>query len=175
MSSSTVTLSWSASTGAASYEAAVRDVVSGVLVVDTVVSGTSYTASLTSGRQYRWNVDACNTAGCSSYTGLLYFQTPTSLTVPATPTNPSPGTTSSPGPTTSSSTVTLSWSGSTGATSYEAAVRDVVSGVLVVDTIVSGTSYTASLTSGRQYRWNVDACNAAGCSTYTGVLYFRTP
>jgi hypothetical protein len=54
-----------------------RDFGSGTLVVDaSVSSGTSYVASLSAGKQYRWNVAACNTAGCSAYTTVLYFQTP---------------------------------------------------------------------------------------------------
>src|SRR5687768_15478230 len=62
---------------------------------------------------------------------------------PATPGNPSPGSTSSPGPVTSSSSVTLSWNGSSGATTYGVGVRDMGTNVLVVDTNASGTSYTA--------------------------------
>jgi len=76
MGSSTVTMSWSASSGATSYSFGVRDMISNQLVVDTTTSGTSYTASLSAGRRYRWNVAACNSVGCSSYTTPLYFQTP---------------------------------------------------------------------------------------------------
>jgi len=148
------------------------------LVVDASPTGTSYTASLTAGRQYRWNVAACNASGCSSYTTVLYFQTPTPIVatpIPATPTGTSPGSTSSPGPTQSSSTVTLSWGGVSGVTYYGLGVRDMTTNALVVDASPTGTSYTASLTAGRQYRWNVAACNSAGCSGYTTPLYFRTP
>ena len=302
LSSSTVTVSWNASSGATFYGLGIRDIASGVLVVDTNVSATSYTASLTSGRQYRWNVAACNSTGCSLYTTVLFFQTPSAgfdltgtaaltstyssgqsgilvpvsvfrsggplpttasyvlarlywstnatwdgadtqlwesngstpdfpvsvlnssgsksvnatiaipsvsagtyyvilvtdptnffaetneannaaayavtigatVVAPATPTNPSPGTLTSPGPTLSDSTVTVSWSASSGATFYGLGIRDIASGVLVVDTNVNSTSYTAALTAGRQYRWNVAACNNAGCSLYTTVRYFQT-
>src|SRR5206468_819098 len=141
-SSNSVTLSWSASSSATSYGLGVRDIASGVLVVDTNVSGTSYTASLSAYKQYSCSVNACNTADFSSYTALLPFPTPTPYTalVRSTPTNPSPGSTSSPGPTTSSNSVTLSWSASSSATSYGLGVRDIASGILVVDTNVNGTS-----------------------------------
>lgn len=76
-----------------------------------------------------------------------------SYALPATPTGTSPGSTSSPGPTMSSTTVSLSWSSVSGATYYGLGVRDIATGVLVVDTNVSGTSYSASLVSGKQYRW----------------------
>ncbi|BCS34401.1 hypothetical protein TBR22_A36310 [Luteitalea sp. TBR-22] len=176
--SSSVTVGWGASSGAANYGLAILDVSTGALVVDTYVTGTSYTASLSSGRTYRWNVAACNSAGCSSYTAVLYFTTPTSgstPTKPATPTGPSPGSTSSPGPTAGSNSVTVGWGASSGAANYGLAILDVSTGALVVDTYVTGTSYTASLSSGRTYRWNVAACNSAGCSSYTAVLYFTTP
>ncbi|HSW29416.1 MAG TPA: hypothetical protein VLH75_08055 [Longimicrobiales bacterium] len=176
-SSNNVTLSWSASAGATSYSFGVRDMGTNTLVVDvTNHTSTSYTANLSSGRQYRWNVSACNSAGCSSYTTPLYFQTPSAVTIPPTPGNPSPGSTSSPGPTLASRTVTLTWSASSGATSYSFGVRDMGTNTLVVDiTNRTGTSYTTTLSAGRQYRWNVSACNSAGCSSYTTPLYFRTP
>jgi uncharacterized protein YegP (UPF0339 family) len=174
-SSSTVTVSWNASSGATSYSIGVRDMTTNALVVNTTTTATSYTAALTSSGQFRWNVAACNSAGCSAFTTDLYFQTPSSVTIPGSPTNTSPGTTTGPGPTQSSSTVGMSWSASSGATYYSLGVRDLTSNVLVVDTTTSSTSYSAGLTSGRQYRWNVAACNSAGCSSFTTDLYFQTP
>ncbi|MEK6371190.1 MAG: fibronectin type III domain-containing protein, partial [Acidobacteriota bacterium] len=248
-----------------------------VLVVDTTTSNTSYTASLGAGTPYRWNVAACNSTGCSSYTTVLYFQTPVTaslpsapqnlsaspgngqvglgwnapasnggasitsyrvfrgtnssntlivtsggcaslgavlgctdtgltngqsyyyivsavnsagqgppsngatatptapVTVPATPLNPSPGSTSSPGPMQGSTSVALSWSASNTATYYSLGVRDMNTNGLVVDTTTANTSYTASLSANTPYRWNVAACNSAGCSSFTTVLYFQTP
>src|SRR5205085_449099 len=175
--STTVTMSWSASSGATSYGIGVRDMVTNTLVVDTFTSSTSYQASgLTAGRTYRWNVAATNSSGSSAYTTPLYFTTPSATAIPPTPTNPSPGTTTSPGPTTASTTVTMSWSASSGATSYGIGVRDMTTNTLVVDTFTSSTSYTASnLTAGRTYRWNVAATNSAGTSAYTTPVYFTTP
>ena len=116
--------------------------VTNVLVVDTNTSSINYTASgLVAGRTYKWNVAASNSAGTSAYTTPLYFTTPAA--VPATPANPSPGSTSSPGPTTASTTVTMSWSASSGATSYGIGVRDMVTDTLIVDTTTTSTSYTA--------------------------------
>jgi uncharacterized protein YegP (UPF0339 family) len=173
--STTVTLSWNPSSSATYYSVGVRDMSTNTLVVNTTTTATSYSASLTSGKQFRWNVAACNSAGCSSFTTDLYFQTPTTITIPAMPTNTSPGATSSPGPTQSSSTVTLSWNASSGATYYSLGVRDMTTNALVVNTTTSGTSYSASLTSAGRFRWNVAACNSAGCSSFTTDLYFQTP
>jgi len=176
LSSSTIGLSWGTVSGATYYSLGVRDMNTDVLVVSTTTTSASYTASLTADSQYRWNVAACNSTGCSAYTQRLYFQTPPdAVPIPAIPTNPSPGTVSSPGPTTSSTSVTLSWSAPSGATSYGVGVRDMNTNLLVVSTTTTSTSYTASLTAGGQYRWNVTACNSTGCSSYTTSLYFQTP
>jgi subtilisin family serine protease len=174
-SASTVSLSWNSSSGATYYDLGVRDMVTNQLVVDTQISGTSYAAGLSAGKPYRWNVAACNASGCSAFTTPRYFQTPASTPVPPTPGNPSPGSTGSPGPTTSGSTVSLSWNSSSGATFYDLGVRDMVTNQLVVDTQVSGTSYSANLSPGKPYRWNVAACNTSGCSSFTSHRYFQTP
>ncbi len=173
--SSTVTMSWSASPGATYYDIGVRDIATGALVVDTTTANASYTATLTAGKAYRWNVAAGNATGLSSYTTVRYFQTPTVVVIPATPTNPVPGTASSPGPIQASSTVTMSWSASPGATYYDIGVRDIATGALVVDTTTANASYTTALTAGKTYRWNVAAGNATGLSSYTAVRYFQTP
>ncbi len=172
-SSSTVALDWSNSSGATYYDLGVRDMATNQLVVDTQVSNSAFTANLSPGKPYRWNVAACNSSGCSSFTTARYFQTPAA--VPAVPGSPTPGSTSSPGPTTSSSTVALDWSNSSGATYYELGVRDMATNQLVVDTQVSNSAYTANLDPGKPYRWNVAACNASGCSDFTAHRYFQTP
>ena len=171
--STTVTLSWSGTSGA-TYEVAVKDVAAGTYIDDTTVSSTTFTASnLSPGKQYVWNVDACNGSACSNFAPAIYFQTPASA--PAVPTSLSPGTSTSPGPTTPSTTVTLSWSGTSGAT-YEVAVKDVAAGTYIDDTTVSSTTFTASnLSPGKQYVWNVDACNGSACSNFAPAIYFRTP
>jgi pimeloyl-ACP methyl ester carboxylesterase len=173
VSSSTVGLDWSNSSGATFYDLGVRDLVTNQLVVDTQVSNSAYTANLEAGKPYRWNVAACNASGCSAFTAQLYFQTPAAI--PGVPANPTPGSTTSPGPTVSSSTVGLDWSNSTSATFYDLGVRDLVTNQLVVDTQVSSSAFTANLEPGKPYRWDVAACNSAGCSSPTADRYFQTP
>ncbi len=176
LADTTASLSWNSVASATYYAVAVRDLNSGELVTDTTLAGTSYDLNLIAGKQYRWNVAACNSAGCSAYASPLYFKTPGIIvTIPAVPTGTSPGTTYTPGPTMSGNSVTLSWNASSGATQYGLGVRDMTTNTLVVSTTVTGTSYTANLIAGKQYRWNVAACNSAGCSNYTTPLYFQTP
>jgi hypothetical protein len=78
LSTSNVTLDWSASSGATSYGVAVRDLTTNLLVVDTTTSSSFFTVFLNAGRPYRWNVRACNSTGCSGFTTALHFQTPSS-------------------------------------------------------------------------------------------------
>ena len=100
-------MSWTASAGATSYGIAVRDMTTNLLAVDTTTTSTSYTAILTAGRTYRWNVAAVNSAGMSPYTIPLYFTTPGGPPLPPTPENPIPGSINSPGPVMSSNMVVL--------------------------------------------------------------------
>src|SRR5207237_9282814 len=99
--------------------------------------------ALVSRPSYRCNVNAPTSPTRRSYE-LLIAQTPSAMAVPATPTNPSPGTTSSPGTTQAGTSVTMSWSASSGATSYGIGVRDMVTSTLTGDANTSSRSYTAS-------------------------------
>lgn len=96
-------------------------------------------------------------------------------TPPAIPTGLTPGGTASPGPTLTTLAPVLSWTAVSGATQYGVAVRDLSTNTLIVDTTVTGTSYTASIVAGRAYRWNVNACNSSGCSSYPSAVYFTAP
>jgi hypothetical protein len=171
-----VTLNWTASSGATSYEV-YRNGAKIYPSSGTYTGTTLYNnAGLTSGQTYSYYILAKNSAGSTQSNTINVGPMPSApVTIPATPSSPSPGSTSSPGPTQASSTVGLSWGGVSGATYYDLGVRDIAANVLVVNTTTTGTSYTASLTAGKQYRWNVAACNTAGCSSYTTVLYFKTP
>lgn len=116
---------------------------------------------------------------------LLGLLVPSVHAAPAMPTGTSPGSINSPGPMLPSGAVGLSWIGVSGPVYYDLGVRDLTTangydpGMLVVDTTTTGTSYTASLKAGRQYRWNVAACDypmyPRSCSAYTTPLHFQTP
>lgn len=185
---SSVTVQWNAVSGATYYDVGVRDIDANAMVIDQQVrDATSVRVPLTAGRRYRWNVAACNSAGCSRYTSLLYFSaanaqtttpqttTPTTPTAPpSTPTGASPGDSSGPGPSYTGSSVDIRWNAVSGATYYEVGVRDIDANTMVIDQQVRGaTSLRVPITAGRRYRWNVAACNSAGCSRYTSLLYFN--
>ena len=183
-SGATVQLEWRTATGAVEYDLGVRDMTTNQLVVDRRVGDTSFRARLEPGRAYRWNVRACNAAGCSAFTAPLYFRTPGGeppppsqprASVPAMPDDPSPGSASGPGPIERNLTVRLNWDNVDGADEYDLGIRDMTTNRLVEDRRVGSSSFSARLEPGREYRWNVRACNSAGCSAFTRPLYFRTP
>lgn len=103
---------------------------------------------------------------------------------PGNPLNAAPGTQTSPGLLLASNTVTLTWLGVPEASFYDLGVFDTVTGAAVTntfvylagyatnDSMVTNWSFTVTLTPGREYRWNVAACNPAGSSAYTPVLFF---
>lgn len=90
ISGSSQTFQWNQSGGATNYGLFVRDLTSNTLVysnssvgnvTSTVVSG------LAAGHQFRWNMQASNSAGTSSLSGYFYFQTQASCTAPTAITN----------------------------------------------------------------------------------------
>jgi murein DD-endopeptidase MepM/ murein hydrolase activator NlpD len=117
-----------------------------------------------------------------SYADAIYAQatgdnsaTPVSGSAPAVPTNLSPGTISSPGSVLPQSTNSISWNSSPGATSYDIGVRDLLSGLLIVNQTVAVNSVSLPVLGySTQYRWNLRACNQYGCSTYSPLQYFQT-
>ena len=181
---SNITLTWLTS-GASYYEFGIKDMNSGLLVVDTQVTGDSYYANLPSGK-YRWNVAACNsTHRCSAYTTPLYFNvgntqaSPTSsssastqsASLPAVPTGLYPtnqGELKQPIP--------LGWGAVSGATRFRLAVHDRTDGTFPVDDqyVTDNPHYVTSLKPGHQFAWDVMACNSAGCSGRSDNMSFRT-
>ncbi|MHB8389261.1 MAG: BACON domain-containing protein [Acidobacteriaceae bacterium] len=178
LGSSTVTVSWNAPNGAQLYVGGITDIAAGSDVVTINTSGTSTTATLSPGKQYRWYVYACNSSGCSNSSAFYYFQTPTA---PSTTMTPPTLTAPADYATGQSLTPTLQWSGGS-ATYWQVNIRDVSTGVMVLTSAAlspSQTSYAVPsgvLQSGVQYRWNVAACPDAAClSGYqVGSPYYFT-
>jgi len=156
-----VALSWTASSGATSYTVKSATTSGGPYTnVATGVTATSYTnTGLTNGTTYYYVVSASNSAGSSSNSAQT-SATPTAGTqAPAAPT----GLTATAG----NAQVALSWTASSGATSYTVK-RATTSGgpYTTVATGVTATSYTnTGLTNGTTYYYVVSATNSAGEST----------
>nr|WP_052339928.1 glycoside hydrolase family 48 protein [Gorillibacterium massiliense] len=153
-----VALSWTASTGATSYNVK-RATTSGgpYTTVSTGVTTTSYSdTGLTNGTTYYYVVSAVNSAGESANSTQVSATPVSGVTIPAAPT----GLTATAG----NAQVALSWTASTGATSYNVK-RATTSGgpYTTVSTGVTTTSYTdTGLTNGTTYYYVVSAVNSAG-------------
>ena len=171
----TVTLTWNQATDATTYDV-YRN---GLLYKADATQGNSFInlANLQAGQSYTYQVMARNTKG-STPSNVVQISIPVDVCsgfIPGTPLGASPGGPVSPGPVLSSTTVPLSWIQVVGATTYNVAVRDLVSGELVVDQSTGASSTSVLLAPGRPYRWNIAATNVYGTSAYSAPLFFQTP
>ncbi len=160
--SAQVSLSWTASSGATSYNVK-RSTTSGsgYATIATGVTTTSYTdTTVANGTTYYYVVSAVSACGESGNSNEA-SATPAAAAVPAAPT----GLTAMAGP--GAKKVSLSWTASSGATSYNVK-RSTTSGgpYTTIATGVTTTSYTnTGLISGTTYYYVVSAVNSAGESS----------
>jgi Glycoside hydrolase family 44/Fibronectin type III domain len=151
-----VSLSWMASSGATSYHVKRATVTGGPYTTITSPTTASDTDSgLTNGTTYFYVVSALNSAG-ESGNSIEVSATPV-LPVPATPT----GLTATAGNT----QISLSWTASSGATSYHVKRATVTGGPYTTVASPTTTSDTdTGLTNGTAYFYVVSAVNSAGQS-----------
>ncbi|MDT9725565.1 glycoside hydrolase [Xylanibacillus composti] len=155
-----VTLSWNASSGAASYIVKRATTSGGPYATLATLSGTAYTdASVANGTTYYYVVAASNSVGTSANSAEA-SATPQESTeeVPAAPT----GLTATAG----DGQVTLSWNSSSGASGYAVKRATTSGGPYATVATLSGTAYTdTSVTNGTTYYYVVTASNSAGESS----------
>jgi len=158
-----VALSWTASSGAASYNVYRGTTAGGesTTAIATGITTTSYTnTGLTNGSTYYYKVKAVNASGTSGYSNEA-SATP-NLAIPAAPT----GLTATAG----NAQVVLTWTASSGATSYNVYRGTTAGGesTTAVATGITTLSYTnTGLTNGTAYYYKVKAANSAGSSGYS--------
>ncbi len=154
-----VNLSWTASSGAASYDVMRGTATGGPYTRIGTATTTGYAdAGLTNGTTYYYVVTAVNTAGQSS----------NSNQASATPTGGLPAAPSAPAglsATAGNQQVSLSWTASSGATSYNL-MRGMVSGGPYTQISAATTTYyvDTSVTNGTTYYYVVTAVSAGGQS-----------
>jgi|GEM_PF-2660724 hypothetical protein len=171
------TLSWLASSGAASYTVHLAtDSLFNNLVrypgglTSTIVTLTGLQNSTT----YYWRVNASNNAGTSAWSDWRRFTT-TAMALPAVPSLLSPA----DGDTGISKSPLLSWSSATGAVSYGLQVATsnsfYPSSLVCSETGITATSRTLlGLGPGVVYYWRVNAGNLAGASDWSNTRSFTT-
>jgi len=157
----TPTVNWSAATGATSYDVHFGTVSPPPLA--TNITGTGYApGTLSAGTVYYWQVVAKNSGG-STASAIWSFTTQVAAPVLVSPANGATGISAAP---------TLSWNGSTGATSYDVYFGTASPPPLVTNT--AGTSYApGTLSGGTVYYWQVAARNSGG-STTSAIWVFTT-
>ncbi len=168
-----LTLSWTAVSGAATYAAQVSTIST---FASTVSSQTGLTglsaavAGLAAGTTYYWRADAANTAGTGAWSNVWHFAT---LGVPAAPALAAPAS----GTANEATTLTVSWTASTGAATYAAQVSTVSTfastvvnqtGILATSAAITGLAY------GTTYYWRSNATNTVGTSVWSSVWSFAT-
>ena len=151
-----VGLTWSASSGATSYNVQRSTTSGGPYATIASPTTTSYTdTAVTNGTTYYYVVSAVNTAGQSANSSQV-SATP-QLAIPPVPTNVVA--------TAGNAQVGLSWSASSGATSYNVKRSTTSGGPYTSIATPSTTSYTdTGVTNGTTYYYVVAAVNTAGQS-----------
>jgi arabinoxylan arabinofuranohydrolase len=158
VSSSQINLSWTASSGATSYNVK-RATVSGgpYTTIATGVTATSYSDTALSGSTtYYYVVSAVNAGGESANSSQASATTQTPPPPPAAPT----GLTATA---VSSSQINLSWTASSGATSYNVKRATVSGGPYTTVASPTGTTYNnTGIAASTTYYYVVSAVNAGG-------------
>ncbi|MDX2109994.1 MAG: hypothetical protein SFY80_07105 [Verrucomicrobiota bacterium] len=161
---SSITISWAASSGATSYQLFRSDSNNAAAATQiTETAATQYTdASLPAGTTYYYWVKAGNTAGYSAFAGPDAGST--ALLPPSAPGNVVAS------DATATDSITISWSGSVGATTYQVfrgTTNSVDTAALLAETI-SNQYIDQPLGTGTSFYYWVKAGNSAGFSALAG-------
>ena len=158
-----VSLSWKASSGATSYDLLRGTSSGGETLVDSGLTGTSFAdTGLSNGTTYYYEVAAVGNSGIVSYNSTEASATPQASSVPPAPT----GLSAAAG----NAQVALTWTASSGATSYDIYRGTTSGGETLVDSGITGTSFTdTGLTNGTTYYYEVTAVNSSESSKSSEV------
>jgi len=161
-SNASVTLSWTASTGAASYKVYRRTSTSGESTIAPSVTSPPYPdTTAINGTTYYYMVAAVNSAGTSA----------PSAEVSATPEPPPPAPPTGLTATAGNASVTLSWTASTGAISYNVYRRTSTTGQTTIANGVNAPVYSdTTAINGVPYYYTVVAVNGGGSSAQSAEV-----
>jgi titin len=164
VSASQIDLAWGASTGTVSKYLIERKTSGAYAVIDSTTSTSYSNTGLSASTQYFYRVSACNVSGCSS---------PTSEATATTQAVPPPAPTGAKA-VISGFQIAVSWTASPGTVANYQIERRAGGGTFALFMTVSGSStswvdngpFTVPLP---DYAYRIQACNSAGCSTYSNV------
>ncbi|HET6385284.1 MAG TPA: fibronectin type III domain-containing protein [Armatimonadota bacterium] len=163
----TVTLSWTAASGADTYNIERSTSPGTETSYKTLVTGTTFTdTGLTNGTTYYYTVSGVNGAG----------EGPVSNEASATPLPPPSAPSGLTATLTAKDTVTLTWTGSTTAVSYNVKRGTAAGKETTIKSGVTGTSYVdTGLTEGQTYYYIVTAVNLGGEGTPSNEVSITPP
>ena len=170
--SSSPTLSWTSSAGAASYQYCI-DTTNDNACSPWTSTGTNTSvglAGLTAGTTHFWHVRATNAGGTTYADGAAtsFWSFTTQVAAPGAFAKTSPAT----GVGNLANSPTLSWTASTGATSYEYCIDVVNNGTCDATWTTTGTNTSVGLSgksAGITYYWQARSINAAGTTFANGA------
>lgn len=154
-SSTSIQIDCGAVTGASGYRIYHSATSGGTFSLLVDITGTSHLQTgLSAGSTHYYKVSSYNTAGESSLSNAV--SATTAISVPSTPANPR-------ATASSATSISISYSASTGATSYKIYSSLNSSGTFALVTSVAATTYIhTSLKSGTTYYYKVSAANVSG-------------
>ncbi len=172
-------IKWNSVTGAAKFQIAARDLISGDLITQATDVGltTSYTITANKfieGHQYRVAVGVFDSAGNQKWTEIVFSilnptPPPPQITAPVVlfPSN---------GVSLNKADLNVKWNSVTGAGSFRISARDLTTNSMIVSETNIGlsTNYTINsnnLTAGHQYRVAVGTFDTIGTSIWTEILF----
>jgi chitodextrinase len=176
VTATSLTLSWTASTGSSPITYTVLDRVGGTGSFTTVASGISGTSraisGLTSSTTYNFEVTATGPGGTSAPSAVLSATTLAASIAPSVPTGLQASNVAS-------TSLTLSWTASTGTAPITYNVRDRITGTSTFSSVATGISGTSTaisgLTAGTSYDFDVIATGPGGTSAPSAALTVSTP
>jgi hypothetical protein len=161
------TFTWSAVTGATSYDVQYEVVGAASWTTATASSNTFTVSTLTAGTNYQWEVAAVCSSGTSSYTAATAFETTGGVVTCGTPTGAATSSITSTG-------ATFGWSAVSGAESYTVQYQ-VVGAASWTSVTTTGTSLPVTgLTASTDYQWEVETVCSGGSSSFTTAVAFET-
>ena len=169
-----VTLVWDHVSGSDSYRLQVStDPMFGTNAVDAsgITEGSREVSGLSPGTTYYWRVNARNSGGTSAWSDSWSFTTQVNPPSPPSLVSPASGSTNQP------TTLTLDWSGVTGANTYQVQVStnsDLSSPFIDLSGIRETSRGIDGLSNATAYHWRVRAANEGGDGGWSEVWSFST-